>query len=601
MLTGEELRLRKRKRLRVVLLLVIVIVIAFGVFFGARPTRNVIKGWQARRHAQKAFTFIRSEQWKEARDEAVAAYQLRQTEPAALRSVARFLSRTRQPQALEFWAQLAQHEKLTREDLRDEAAVALTAGDATRAGNAVRELTSQGEPSAADWILAAQLAAQKNSPEEMRAAIQKVFADSRASEREQFQAALLDLASARTGGEEAEERIRVAWTRIEKMAQAETATGLDALTILAQQTLSRPAANDTTETEPSNHDPRPLLSSPNGLAAALERHPLAKAPHKLLALDLLLHGHASQRDSLIDRAVADWKESDTESLTALAKWLNGKGEFQRQLDEIPQEKVLSSRELFLQHVDALGALGRWDEIRRLLESERFPLEPVLQRMYMARCNAQLGNEAAAKNNWERALEAASGDVGKLMTLAEYAEKNGAVDIAKAAYIQATTIAPNVRAAWQGQLRIVYANHETKQIHGVLAAMLALWPNDTALQNDEAYTRLLLLPNESSLSDDQELINIEKLAQNLMQREPSSFPHRTLLALSLLRQGRPVAALEVYSGIQASPNALTPSVLAVHAAVLVANGNPEAARAEVEKLALDKLLPEERALVEPLTK
>ena len=60
-------------------------------------------------------------------------------------------------------------------------------------------------------------------------------------------------------------------------------------------------------------------------------------------------------------------------------------------------------------MDALGALGRWDEIDRLLDSERFPLDPVIQHMYLARANAQLGQEAASKNNWQRALEAAADD------------------------------------------------------------------------------------------------------------------------------------------------------------------------------------------------
>ena len=91
-------------------------------------------------------------------------------------------------------------------------------------------------------------------------------------------------------------------------------------------------------------------------------------------------------------------------------------------------------------------------------------------------------------------------------------------------------------------------------------MLNLWPNDSAIQNDEAYTRLLLSPNDSSNND--ELIAIEHLAEQLVRREPASLPHRTLLALVRLKQHRPVAALQVYDGINVAPNALTPSALAV---------------------------------------
>ena len=105
--------------------------------------------------------------------------------------------------------------------------------------------------------------------------------------------------------------------------------------------------------------------------------------------------------------------------------MNSKGEFQRELDTIPLDKALQTRDLFLQRLDALGALNNWAEIKRLLLNETFPLDPVIEYMYLARCNQQLGEVMAGENNWQRALEAAAGDPQKLLTLADYAEKNGA--------------------------------------------------------------------------------------------------------------------------------------------------------------------------------
>src|SRR5882724_9299292 len=156
MFTAEELRLKRRKHRRILALAVALVLAAVALFFGGRPTLNAIKAWQARRHAEKAFAFIAQEKWAEARGEAIAAYQLRQTEPQALRAVARFLSRTRQPDALEFWKQLQDREPLTHEDLRDEAAIALASGDMPRADDAVQKLiSSKAKPM--DWLLAAQL------------------------------------------------------------------------------------------------------------------------------------------------------------------------------------------------------------------------------------------------------------------------------------------------------------------------------------------------------------------------------------------------------------------------------------------------------------
>jgi tetratricopeptide (TPR) repeat protein len=284
---------------------------------------------------------------------------------------------------------------------------------------------------------------------------------------------------------------------------------------------------------------------------------------------------------------------------------------------------MQTRELFFQHVDALGALGRWDEIRRLIESEQFPLDPVVEHMYLARCFAQLGQTNGAENNWSRALEAAAGDLGKLMTLADYAEKNGAYDVAGAAYDAAVAVAPKSRPAQQGRLRVAYANRDTKKIYAVLTELLKLWPGDPAIQNDEAYIRLLLLPSldNSQLSPSPlpareasrpegsaeqaggpaaaELAAIESLAEKLVEHEPVSFPHRTVLALARLKQNRPADALAVYSGINVPKAAVTTSSVAVHAAVLAANAHKQEAQTEFATLPPDRLLPEERTLVEKM--
>jgi len=558
-----------------------------------------------------------------------------------LRAVARFLSRTRQPDALEFWKQLQDLQPLTHEDLRDEAAIALASGDIPRADDAVQKLISA-KAKAVDWLLAAQLSIQKGVPEDARVSLEKVLNDPTATEREQYQAILFQLATSQN-----QNQLNEAWSRLEKLSRGPSATALDALVVLARRALSNqppsqgygvPGKSEDRGQTSDGGDQKSggaELSTINSqLSTLIASHPLAKAQQKLLALDLLEHPDASRREQLIARAIAEFKDVDADSLTALAAWLNSKGEYDKTLETVPLAKALQGRDLFLQHLDALGALGRWSEIKELLGSERFPLDPVVQAMYLARCNAQLGEKTSAENNWKRALEAAGGDLGKLLTLADYAEKNGNLVVAQSAFEAAATESPKLRPAQQGRLRMAQASRDTKKIHDVLAEMLRFWPNDSAVQNDEAYTRLLLLGSnsrndEARMSNDQkspggtdsvpseekrdegvasptnpitnneELITISALAEKLVQREPASMPHRTLLALARLRQNRAADALDVYSNIQVRPNALTPSALAVHAAVLAANGRTDDARAEAEQVKREQLLPEEQALISDL--
>ena len=649
MMTAEELRLNRVKRRRILVsVLLLLLVIATGIFAG-RPGLNAIKAWQARRHADKAFALIAQEKWTDARNEAVAAYQLRATEPQALRAVARFLSRTRQAEALEFWQQLEKVAPLTREDRHDEAAIAIMAGETARAEIAVQALLESNGADSAGWLLAAQLSIQKGVPEDAKKSLEKIFNDPHATEHEQLQAALLQLATSQNPDD-----VNAGWARIEKLSRSQSATALDSLVLLARRALTRQmsevsgqrsesreenAQRSTLNAQPSTSAGR-ITDNPDDsatLSRALSSHPLAKAPQKLLALDVRAAVAArsyplsdkgsqeeredrTQRKQLIAQGIAEWKDADADSLAALAVWLNGKGEYQRELDTIPLEKALQSRDLFLQRADALGALGRWTEIKQLLEAERFPLDPVVQTMYLARCNAQLGEKTSAENNWKRALEVAGGDPGKLITLADYAEKNGIVDVAESAFNAAAVEAPKLRVAQQGRLRIAQRSGDTKKIHGVLADMLRAWPNDAAVQNDESYTRLLLIGSQQSQdggtgsvpsdelmgrhgghpsTDRQELDQIEQLAANLVGRNPASMPHRTLLALARLRQNRPADALAVYENIQVTPNALTPSALAVHAAVLAANGKIDDAKKEAAQIKPEQLLPEERALIQDL--
>jgi tetratricopeptide (TPR) repeat protein len=631
LLTAEELRVRRRKRRRWFVLAIVLVLGLPVAYFGARPARDQIKGWQARRHAQRTFALIDKEQWNDARNEAVAAIQLGRNEPQAVRAVARFLSRTRQPDALEFWSELRKIDKLTAEDLRDEASIALMASETTRAEAAVRELLARRDLGPAAWLVAAQLAVNKGAPQDAQTFLDRVFSDARTTPREQLQAAVLQLSTARTGSSTPAEREALAWSRIEKLSSSQDQVGLDALVLLGQRALSEKnveaPVSGAGEKSSSAADTAATTGTPAAGTAAttlvdlvhrLENHPLAKAQHKLLALDLQIHADESKRDVLIARGIADWKNADTASLTALAVWLNSKREYEETLDAIPLEKAAQSRDLFLQRLDALAALNRWGEVKQLLVGGKFPLDPVVQQMYLARCSAQLGEKAAAENNWRRALEAAGGDVGKLMSLGEYAEKNGNLEIADAAYTNAVTASPKLRIAQQSRLRVAQRNRDTKKMHAVLADMLAIWPDDTAVQNDEAYTRLLLLPQQQSrvigdqlsesssesltdnrqpITDNYELVGIEQLAEKLLEREPASLPHRTLLALARLKQGRANDALAVYQNVQVAPNALTGSALAVHAAVLEATGHHDDAETEKEKIDINAVLPEEAALVQ----
>ena len=623
MLTEAQRQRKRRRRRRIQISLVALLILGVIGFLVARPIRNSIRGWQARRHAQHAFAFIDQQKWSDARDEATAAYRLQASEPDAIRAVGRLLSRAGQGEALEFWKNLRTIAPLTREDLRDEARVALRVNDNARADGAASELLEAkegGGPSPTDWLIAADVQLRKHAFDQAQGLAEKVLASPKANRREQLQANMALDNIARNAGPTSSIDIAKIDERIVALSKGDDDVSLDALTFLAARAAAAP-----TESKP----PLPI----DQLIESINRHPLAKAPHQLLAADLEIAQHRDQRDEILRRTIEHWKGGNNESLTALAAWLYRNGEQQRFVEAISLDRALQTRELFLQYVDALAALSRWDEIRRIIESERFPLDPVIEHMYLARCFQQQGQENGAENNWQRALEDAAGDLNKLLMLGEYAEKNGAERVATTAFEAAAVANPKSRQAQQGRLRIAYSARDTKRVHTLLQEMLKIWPNDTAIQNDEAYIHLLLIiggttsvssqtpasnpprsaspiravgssepeanSNPESSSEAEAVDAIVKLAEKMVRDEPASLPHRTLLALALMKQNRAQDALAVYANLKVPSNAVSASAVAVHASVLAATGRKDEARAEIAKVPSIRLLPEEAMMVLPL--
>ncbi len=578
---GWSRRSRGRSR-RLLRRLLIVAAIAVLVLLLARPVRSVIHRWQARRHAANALAFIDEQKWKAARDEASAALLLRPGEPQAIRAIARYLSRVGDINALKFWSMLAEKSQLTRTDLRDKAAIAIKGRELDQARDAVDRLLggSPGESEPADWLLAAQLAIQEKDFDRAYNELNAVFASNAASNEEQLQAvSLLEVVSRfRSGSLEP-----VVLRRLSELAKGKDNAALEALTILAYRaidTKSGPAVPDDL--------------SENDIIQLLESHPLAKPIHQLTAASLKIHVHPEERDAVVKQAIARWKGDDNATMATLAGWLNQQGEYQQELDLVPETRAMQTRELFSLHVAALEKLGRWDDIRRLIESEQFPLDPVVEHMYLAECLSQQGEADAANNNWDRALQEGAGDLNKLMALADYAEKHSAYDAAMAAYEAAVALSPRLRAAQLARLRVASSQYDTKKIGRILYEMLRIWPNDPGTQSDEGFIRLLRMP--ASGGNPTAIDSVKQTADALIRREPNSLSHRTVLALAFLRAGTPNEALGAYSNIRPT-SAMSPATMVVHAAVLAANNHLPEARAEAAKIREQDLLPEEKALLQ----
>jgi tetratricopeptide (TPR) repeat protein len=620
---ARKARLRRRRWRRFFLALPVVAALGIAVYFAAPPIRGAIKDWQSRRLAHQVFAMIDQKKWNEAGAKARDAFLLRPSEPEALRAVARLRSRTgRSAAAFDFWKKVDEEHRLTIEDRRDFAGAALAAGELATAAKQIDQLLAQkGGPAPSDILLAGQLAVRRKDALLAVDYAERVMSDNRAKPYEILSAAILVLSVTTP----VSPPHITAWKHIEDLAgDPRNAASLDALVFLANQQSLSPARSTAGNESSTSFElgvpasqrsvARPSLTGDTSLslgsggavakqpaatmglleiADALDKHPNARPYHQLLAFQLRVRHDPALTDEFVAQAVERFGKGDDETLASLAAWLNSLGRVRKTLELVSLDRAVRNQALFLQHITALAALERWDEVTEILMSERFALDPVFQHMYLATALSHLGGEATGvTNEWQRALEAAGNNSDKLLALAGYAERNRANDVADTTYIAAIKFAPKNHAAYAGRLRLAEAAGHTTEAQALAAEIVKLCPDDAAARNEDAYLRLLLGASDGAAEA------AEREAQVLVAQEPWNWAARATLGLARLRLGKKEDALAVFRKVRATGSE-PPGALAVRAAILAVNGYEKGARGDARNLGAEHLLPEERALIAPL--
>ena len=575
--TPEEIA-RRRNRRRALVGLLLVGLLAAGVWVGGKPGYRAVRAWQARRVAGEAQRAMDAGEWNQAMGKVQDALALARLDPEVMRTAAVLLTRTGHGrEALGFWKQREKARPLTVDDERDYCADLLAVDEVDPAVAMLHKVWPPGkEGTPADWRLALQLALRQRQNTEAIALATRLVNAPASSEQQRLDAAQVLIAAT------APDVQTLGWDQVHKLAQGPSPISLQALLLLARQEANLATQAQTDKSVP---DQRATVEA---LATQIENHPQAKTPQKLLAFDLRLAADPTLRDALVKTAIERFGHGDDETLAALGAWLYAQGEYQRVLDVIPPERATASRALYLQYLDTLGAVGRWQDIKNAIEGQRFSLDPILEQMYLARCLGQLGQTEGSALHWNAAVQTAGTNVDKLLTVGRYAQRNGANEAAETAFRAAVQAAPDSRPAQEGLLGLDEALGRTRAARDVLTGMLKVWPNDNSVRNDVAYLGALL--NEDVAAD-------RDVARELVRVEPNSLPHRVTLALAELRLGHALTALDAFGNAPLSVIATQGRFLAVYVAVLRAVGSYDA-EIKAARQALDpaRLLPEERELI-----
>ncbi len=564
LLAPELQQARKRRRNWLVIFWAILVILVGGALKYA-AIHSWVQGIRSRRMASKAEAEVLAGNIEEAFNKARIAYHTKPDEPASIRMAAKVQRLIGQSAAaVPLWRELRQAGAMRPEDSRPYAEDLLLSGAVAEAGNEIEALLKDGKPDGALYRLAARWAAIEGNADKARDFIAKAVELEPANPESRLLQAMLQMAA---GTDALREKAVQAMLALGSEPSRE---GLEAL----RQLGIMPGIS-------------PDLASK--VAALILTHPLSTEQHRILAFNLDLDIHPSERAARLDAALENYRKAAPAARCAFGMWLNAHGEFERNLALMPIGDAFKRKDMLLLHLDSLAGLGRWAEIERILEMKDVPLYISVKELYLARAAEEMGSKPVAKFHWQKAHLAAAASPEQMREIALYAEKCGLLEQAELAYRTLSSSSNTARMAMEGLLKIARSRGDIEMLCDVLVKMSTRWPNDDAVKNDLAYFNLL-----QGKSVDESLA----VATELVRRSPRNLPHLTTLALAAMRKNDPAGALGVYRGLDIPWDRIPPSQRAVHAAVLGANGLTTEAAAEVAALPWDELHPAERELVKP---
>lgn len=549
------------KRASKVLWLAILLVLLGGLF-GAKPAYRKIKLWRAGNFSTQAERFLEQKQWKEAQQKAEAALGLNPTDVRSLRVIARILTLARSEQALSFWKQILSVPGGKSSDRTEMIKLALMLNRIEVARKELEIALKEKPPESETLRLAAEFCSLGG---DTLKAIQ--FAGMFLEKETNSIPVKLFLARhlLKVPGDGMQAGKDLLWQLAEDGGDGR----LEAVRMLAGLELSVRELERSIE----------LLNkaAPNSEGDFLRAH-------------LSIRAHPETQKQVIESMLAKYRNTGGTQLLELGRWLCREKEFQRALDVIPRDLALQTNRFLLIHLDALAQLHKWEAIDEILAMPKIPLEDLYAELYRARTARELKRDKMARSIWERVLTMAADDPGQLAYAANYAFLSGETDSARRAYERLRNISPNPRAAYEKLIQLTDTERDTKTLQKLLREMVERYPDDPTPRNDLAYINLLL---------NTEVEAAKQVATDLFKQNRQIMAYRATLALAHLRTNDPTTARLLF---EQAPNfefaAMQPGWQAIYVAALPANRSGTA-KALARQIAVDRLKPEERKLVQPL--
>lgn len=562
---------KRRSLWRKWLLPPLLVLLAVVAYYTAKPLYRAGKLWYARHKAAQAERLIAERDWRAAALVLADANRLGRDEPEVLRATATFLTEAGgEPRALTLILQrLIASGQARPADYLALGQARLRLGEITEARRLYDTLSPDLQKSRKGLELLSQILGQEGRASESEEILRRALSMAPDDPQARLRLALLDYSNPFS---ELQQRGRgLLW----ELARESGPAGLTAVKILAQdRNLTPPEARR--------------------LMQRVTEHPDKPDDLRLEVLSAVIRLDPLRRDEIIAAEVARHREKTLSQKAGLITWLAAQKRHDLILSLAPVDEAVQSAEVFPYFAQALGEMGRWDELRRLLaERGDLPVSGARAQVWLAQAAIQMEPDDFGTPHWhlERAFELAvqAGDQGCLSIAGQLAEDRGLHDLALRCYQRLADTTPGKEIEMTEKVReMTLRLRDTQQLMRVSRRLLELSPASDAHQSQLAYLRLLT-------GEEMELA-----APAPASPESGGFtrnvPGPLLSALHAHRfRNREAlrAALGAFAG-RAEAARLSPGQRAVLSGLLAAAGRAEEAFHLAETVNASMLLPEERA-------
>ncbi|MDB6149431.1 MAG: hypothetical protein JWQ44_879 [Chthoniobacter sp.] len=576
------------RRRRTLLITGVIGLILIGALISARPIYRSGRAWRARGLAAEAEQLRQAKDLRGAASKAQAALNLDPEQAAVLRAAARLNSLARGGNAGTFWRQLVRHPEATAEDRRTAALHALATNQHGFAEEQIIGMLKAVPDDLGALELAVQLALKKNEPLAALAFSERLLAKnpehpfgrlnraqilllspdlSKAAPAPSplcdFEATLPAVARPRNTREELRAEVR-------KLAD-DAERRVEAFRLLILEARRRGALDQAVDSV------RELLSGPGW-----------SFEDQLVQLDLL----AESKSPELESAVANLLRSATqhESSTAmLGTWLLEHGRPGQVLDalQLVSREARDTEGFKLLHADACAALERWGEAEAILQKPWQKLD-LHRRAALARAVRAQGRATEFQAAWRDLVEAYKGKRVELLHLLKVcgvwqwrAEQEQLLQIMLKRFPEEKWV-PSVLT------KLYLDSGRSQELRALYEQLLQNDPRNAELKNNVAILSLLMANQQEKAVE---------LAREAYEASPRNPSYTCTYAYALHSQGRRTEALRLMRSLP--EEALRrPNTATYYSVMLRDSGDNHTAGKYAALASAGRLLPEERAMLQP---